>query len=124
MKSILAFHKYTFSYKAPAILTIFYNLLFVIFNLISMILFIPFLQLIFKPDQVTNLPEPVYNGGFTNFFIYCKDLYNYTMQEMVKEDPKQALLFVCISVLAVEHRWFMLHSPSNRPIDQSSGARA
>lgn len=100
MKSILAFHKYTFSYKAPAILTIFYNLLFVIFNLISMILFIPFLQLIFKPDQVTNLPEPVYNGGFTNFFIYCKDLYNYTMQEMVKEDPKQALLFVCISVLA------------------------
>ncbi len=65
-----------------------------------MILFIPFLQLIFKPDQVTNLPEPVYNGGFTNFFIYCKDLYNYTMQEMVKEDPKQALLFVCISVLA------------------------
>ncbi len=99
MKSILAFHKYTFSYKAPAILTIIYNLLFVIFNLISMILFIPFLQLIFKPGQITHLPKPVYNGGFADFFIYCKDLYNYTMQEMVKEDPKHALLFVCISVL-------------------------
>lgn len=99
MKSILAFHKYTFSYKAPAILTIVYNLLFVIFNLLSMVLFIPFLQLIFQPEKITNLPEPVYNGGFSAFLIYCKDLYNYTMQEMVKEDPKDALLFVCISVL-------------------------
>jgi subfamily B ATP-binding cassette protein MsbA len=99
MKSILAFHKYTFSYKAPAILTIFYNLLFVIFNLISMVLFIPFLQLIFQPGKITNLPKPVYDGGFTDFFIYCKDLFNYTMQEMVKEDPKEALFFVCIAVL-------------------------
>ncbi|MNK05608.1 Lipid A export ATP-binding/permease protein MsbA [compost metagenome] len=100
MKSILAFHKYTFSYKAPAILTIVYNLLFVIFNLLSMVLFIPFLQLIFKSEQTVDLPEPVYNGGFGDFFIYCKDLFNYTMQEMVKEDPKDALLFVCISVLS------------------------
>ena len=100
MKSILAFHKYTFSYKAPAILTIVYNLLFVIFNLLSMVLFIPFLQLIFQPDKITNFPKPVYHGGFIEFFNYCKDLFNYTMQEMVKEDPKDALFFVCISVLA------------------------
>lgn len=100
MKSLLAFHKYTFSYKAPAVLTIIYNLLFVVFNLLSMILFIPFLQLIFQPDKITNLPKPIYEGGFFSLFTYCKDFYNYTMQEMVKEDPKEALFFVCISVLA------------------------
>lgn len=76
-----------------------FNLLFVIFNLLSMLLFIPFLQLIFKTtDTVKELPEPQWKGGFFEFFTYCSDLYNYTMQEMVKTDPKSALLFVCISV--------------------------
>lgn len=76
-----------------------FNLLFVIFNLLSMLLFIPFLQLIFKTtDTVKELPEPQWRGGFFEFFTYCSDLYNYTMQEMVKTDPKSALLFVCISV--------------------------
>ena len=43
MKSTLEFFKYTFSYRGQAIMTIVYNTLFVIFNLISMMLFIPFL---------------------------------------------------------------------------------
>src|SRR5690606_26196732 len=43
--------------------------------------------------------KPQYDGGFISFFSYCKDWYNYTMNEMVQSDPKQALLFVCISVV-------------------------
>ena len=34
-----------------------------------------------------------------NFFNYCAELYQYTMQTMVAHDAKQALLLVCISVL-------------------------
>lgn len=100
MKSTLEFYKYTFSYKGQAIMTIVYNTLFVIFNLISMMMFIPFLQLIFKTDEAKEISEPVFNGGLIDFFSYCKDYYNYTMQEMVKEDPKDALLFVCLTVFA------------------------
>ncbi|MCC6703073.1 MAG: ABC transporter ATP-binding protein [Fluviicola sp.] len=98
MKSNKEFFKYTFSYRSKAILTIVFNLLFVIFNLVSMLLFIPFLQLIFKAEDAEMLTEPHYQGGFIDFFKYCMDLYNYTMQEMVKSDPKEALLFVCITV--------------------------
>lgn len=99
MASIKEIYKYTFSYKRPAIFTIFFNLLFVIFNLVSLILFIPFLQLIFNTEDSTEkLAKPIYEGGFIRFFTYLKDMYNYTMQEMVERDPKEALLFVCVTV--------------------------
>lgn len=97
MKSIFAFYKYTFSYKGQAVLTIVYNTLFVIFNLVSMVLFIPFLQLIFQTESVKIIKKPTLNGSLS-FLDFCKDWYNYTMQEMVKRDPKEALLFVCVSV--------------------------
>lgn len=101
MKDILEIYRYTFFYKGRAILVILCNLLFVVFNLLSLILFIPFLQLIFKPAQkVPDLKQPVWDGGVIDFFAYIKDYYNYFMQKMVNEDPKHALLFVCISVFA------------------------
>lgn len=99
MKNILELYRYTFKYKVLAVLTIVFNLLYVIFNLISFALFIPFLQLIFNPDQKTSEPlKPIYDGGFVSFFKYCTDYYNYFMESMVYVDPKKALLFVCISV--------------------------
>ena len=82
-----------------AILTIVFNLLYVIFNLLSFALFIPFLQLIFNPDEKVIAPvKPIWDGGFVSFFNYCVDLFNYSMESMVEADPKRALLFVCISV--------------------------
>lgn len=99
MKGILEIYRYTFKYKWTAILVIVFNLLFVIFNLIAMALFIPFLQIIFFPEkQVESLVEPIYNGGFVEFFSYCGEYYDFTMQSMAESDPKMALLFVCISV--------------------------
>jgi len=99
MKDILQIYKYTFAYRTRAILVIVCNLLFVIFNLLSLVLFIPFLQLIFnsKQEQI-ELIEPEWSGKMTDLIIYLKDSYNYFMQEMVNNNPKQALLFVCISV--------------------------
>lgn len=100
MKDILEIYKYTFQYKATAILVIVCNLLYVIFNLLSLALFVPFLQVIFNENRATEvLNEPVYNGSFTGFFQYAGEWYNYEMNLMSQSDPKGALLFVCITVL-------------------------
>lgn len=89
----------TFKYKGTAALVIIYNLLFVIFNLISLVLFVPFLQIIFKDmDQPKEVAQPVYEGGFLGVFDYLSSSYEYFMYTMTKDDPKNALLFVCISV--------------------------
>jgi len=91
-------YRYTFKYKGLALLVVLFNLLFVIFNLLSLVLFIPFLQLIFKNSQSQT---PVLKPNLENplsLFEYIKDYYNYLMYELVKNDPKQALMFVCISV--------------------------
>jgi subfamily B ATP-binding cassette protein MsbA len=101
MKEFLEIYRYTFTYRGRAILVIVSNLLFVIFNLISLVLFIPVLQLIFEPtEKVPELIEPHFSGNVLDSFAYIKDSYNYFMQKMVNEDPKDALLFVCISVFA------------------------
>lgn len=99
MKNFRELYHYTFKYKLLAILTIIFNLLYVIFNLLSFALFIPFLQLIFNPEEklVVGM-QPIWDGGFVSFFKYCVDLFNHTMETMVDADPKKALFFVCVSV--------------------------
>ncbi len=88
-------------YKGRALATIFFNLLFVIFNLVSLVLFVPFLQVIFpSEDTELVLSEPQYSGeGIGGFIDYVKDYYDYFMSTMAQEDPKYALMFVCISVV-------------------------
>ena len=73
---------------------------FVVFNLLSLVLFIPVLQLIFKkPESIAFVAEPELKWGIPDIFIYVKDYYNFTMTSMVKNNPLDALLFVCISVM-------------------------
>ncbi|MCF8409524.1 MAG: ABC transporter ATP-binding protein/permease [Crocinitomicaceae bacterium] len=99
MHSWRVIYKYTFRYKFLAFITIAGNLLFTVFNLLSLVLFIPFLQLIFKSKEFQQpIPEPRYSGHIADLTSYVADWYNFTMHEMVSNDPKQALLFVCISV--------------------------
>jgi subfamily B ATP-binding cassette protein MsbA len=76
------------------------NLLFVIFNLLSLVLFIPILQLIFrKPEEIAPIGSPIWDHSFGGLFIYIKDWYNFTMYELVSDSPKSALLFVCLTVM-------------------------
>jgi len=91
-------YRYTFKYKGLALLVVLCNLLFVIFNLLSLVLFIPVLQLIFRdPSEMAPVSRPILNSPFS-LFEYTKDYYNYFMYELVQNDPKQALMFVCVSV--------------------------
>ena len=76
------------------------NLLFVVFNLLSLVLFIPILQLIFrKPEEIARVSSPIWDHSFGGLFIYIKDWYDFTMYELVSDSPKSALLFVCITVM-------------------------
>jgi subfamily B ATP-binding cassette protein MsbA len=127
MKDFKQLYNWVFAHNKSANLTIFYNLLFVIFNLISLLLFIPFLQLIFKETKKTIvLKAPAMQDGFFAVFNYIKDYYNYYMQKMVNDDPKSALVFVCITVFlafflknvfrygAVWHQSHMRMDPTNQ----------
>ena len=101
MKELKLLYKATFLYKWRALTTILFNLLYVIFNLISLVLFVPFLQVIFPTDEkVERISEPIFEGGGVFGYIdYVKESYNYFMQTMADQDPKNALFFVCVSVV-------------------------
>ncbi len=82
-----------------AFITIVGNLLFTVFNLLSLVLFIPFLQLIFKSKEFQQpIQQPIFSGNITDLTSFVADWYNFKMHELVSTDPKQALFFVCISV--------------------------
>ena len=100
MKSYAEIFRYTVKHKFLTLMVVLTNLLFVIFNLLSLILFIPVLQLIFKePSLIEVTPKPNFEWGFTEIFVYVKDYYNFTMTSMVKNSPLDALFFVCVSVM-------------------------
>lgn len=101
MKQLRALYRATFIYKWRAFATIAFNLLYVVFNLLSLVLFVPFLQVIFPSNEVTaKVTQPVLEEhGIVAYIEYVKDSYNYFMQTMANEDPKNALFFVCISVV-------------------------
>ena len=76
------------------------NLLFVVFNLLSLVLFIPILQLIFRrAEEIIPVSPPQWDSSFGGLFSYIKDWYNFTMYDLVSQNPKEALLFVCITVM-------------------------
>jgi len=100
MKQFLSIVHATFRYRWRALATILFNLLFVVFNLLSLVLFVPFLQVIFPTGEQERLTEPLLKGeGVDAYLEYLKNQYNFFMQTMVDNDPKEALLFVCVSVV-------------------------
>jgi subfamily B ATP-binding cassette protein MsbA len=102
MKDFFKIYRLSVQNRWQTFLVVFYNLLFVIFNLLSLVLFVPFLQLIFpsKDKEAVIYLKPDFNDKTSNIFDYFSDLYNYEMQQLVLKDPKEALLLVCILVIS------------------------
>ena len=101
MNTIRQIFNYSFKYKKLAFLTIIGNLLFTFFNLLSLVLFIPFLQLIFSSEKLqTVIPRPTYSGDISLLPEFIIKSYNFQMHDMVIHDPKQALFSVCIMVFS------------------------
>lgn len=102
MKGFAQIFKLSFSYRGIAILAIFFNFLFVIFNLISLVLFVPFMKLIFDPEsqeEMQRYVKPVWETSKSTF-EFLGDYYNYEQAQFIqKHGLVGALWFICIAVL-------------------------
>ncbi len=95
MKSFAKILKYAGGYKVYALINILCNILSVVFELLSVMLFIPFLNILFNQESVPITSKPHFS--FTKDYI--EKYYNYTLGQMVAENDKvAALLFVCVLV--------------------------
>jgi subfamily B ATP-binding cassette protein MsbA len=94
MKSLLKIGKYLVPYKLVALLSIGFNVLSVFFNLLSLLAFIPFLNLLFG-DVEPVLVQPSVELSAD----YIKAIFNYQMQPFIVEyGQRGALLFICLTV--------------------------
>ena len=96
MKAIKELYRYTFKYKGLAFLVILFNLLYVVFNLISLALFVPFLQIIFGENK--KVVEPEIGTTIIEKAQYFLEWLNWKMYLITKEDPKEALFIACVSI--------------------------
>ena len=101
MKGFLQIFKLAFLHRTTAVLVIISNILFVIFNAISLVLFVPFLELIFGEQDPDAAPvvRPVWEDS-DNILDYYGNLYDWQMHHYIETHGKLgALVFICISVL-------------------------
>ncbi len=92
LKKIL---KYALNYKIYAVLNVVFNILQVFSELAAMLLFIPFLNLLFNQETKVITQKPDFS--FTK--QYFSDYFNFTLQHYIEDNSKvQALLYVCILV--------------------------
>ena len=96
MKSLWGMISYVKNYKKHIALVMLFNMLFVIFNLLTLILFIPFLRLIFNPEAIQKVAEPVSSMDFQE---YWETWYNYKMYTIILAEGKVgALTYICIVI--------------------------
>lgn len=92
-----------FSYRSTAILVILCNVLFVTFNLLSLVLFAPFLKLIFSDQSEVELAavsKPHWESS-TGLYDYSSNYYDFLMAHYIADHGKAgALAFICVTVLA------------------------
>lgn len=102
MKGFSQIYKLAFAYRSHALMVIMFNFLFAIFNLLSLVLFVPFLELIFKEDSSAQLETAIKpNWELREGFIeYFKDYFEYLQAEFIRDHGKGgALAFICMAVL-------------------------
>ena len=96
MKRFLNIIKYAIPYKGYALVSIFFFVLDAIFNLLSLLLFIPFLNLLFTKDISVSVEKP----EFSLTKQAANDYFDYYMGQFVasEEDKIGALIFICVAV--------------------------
>jgi len=96
-KKILRFAK---PYKSYAILNILFNIIYSIFNVLSIIIFIPTLGILFSTQEKV-ATKPIYQG-LGNLQNYVKDSLNYFLTLRVDANgPESALVFICIASIII-----------------------
>lgn len=65
-------------------------------------MFIPFFKVIFLETEIdpSATIQPIYEGGFVDFFTYMINYFNYYMHVLIENNPKDALFLICCSILS------------------------
>lgn len=100
MKAVFRILAYAGPYKKYAGLNIFLNILSAIFNLFSLLLFIPFLKLLFQNDTNLSVLSQRPDWDTMGFKEYFAKYQEYLMSSYILEYGKiGALVFICASIL-------------------------
>ncbi|CAI8286314.1 MAG: Lipid A export ATP-binding/permease protein MsbA [Polaribacter sp. SA4-10] len=96
-KDILNYEK---GYRKYTILNVVFNILYAIFNVLSVLAFIPVLNILFGANQKV-ITKPIYEG-FTNIGSYAENNFNYFIsQKIINDGEVNVLLFICLLSLSL-----------------------
>ena len=92
--------KYEKKYRKFTLLNIVFNIFYALFNVLSVLAFIPVLNILFGKEEKT-LIKPVYKG-ITNIGSYAEGNFNYFIsQKIINEGEISTLLFICFLTLSL-----------------------
>ncbi|KOY53041.1 ABC transporter ATP-binding protein [Polaribacter dokdonensis] len=92
--------KYEKKYRKFTLLNVVFNIFYAIFNVLSVLAFIPVLGILFETDKEI-VVEPTYNG-ITNIGSYLKESFYFFISEKIENDGQiQTLLFICLLALSL-----------------------
>jgi subfamily B ATP-binding cassette protein MsbA len=92
--------KYEKKYRKFTVLNILFNILYAIFNVLSVLAFIPVLRILFSTDKKV-IREPVYEG-MNSLGSYLENRFNYFIsQKIINDGEIDVLLFICLLSLSL-----------------------
>lgn len=105
MKKLFIALKYARGYRFYSGLNILFNILSAIFNLFTLLLFIPFLNLLFKNEQIVVPVKPVFSdahGWMSGMKTYVGESVNYQMLKWIEDSGKVGALWnICMIILVL-----------------------
>ena len=92
--------KYEKKYRKFTLLNVVFNIFYAIFNVLSVLAFIPVLGILFETDKEI-VVEPTYKG-ITSIGSYLKESFYFFISEKIENDGQiQTLLFICLLALSL-----------------------
>ncbi|MHB0754986.1 ABC transporter ATP-binding protein [Polaribacter sp. M15] len=92
--------KYEREYRKFTLLNILFNIFYAIFNVLSVLAFIPVLNILFGVKKAV-IKKPIYEG-ITNLGSYLEGSFNYFISNKIEEDGQiNVLLFICLLSLSL-----------------------
>jgi subfamily B ATP-binding cassette protein MsbA len=92
--------KYEKKYRKFTLLNILFNIFYAIFNVLSVLAFIPVLNILFATEKKT-ISKPIYED-ITTIFSYLENSFNYFIsQKIINDGEIKVLFFICLLSLSL-----------------------
>ena len=101
MKKLYKLKSYIQDYKFRLFVNLILNACTAFFSIFSFIMLIPFLQLIFKAEEISAIAQPIWKN-YTSIQTYITDYLSYLIAELINQKGKlMALAFICICTACI-----------------------